>query len=378
MVSFWEHKTYFSNLDAIVVGSGIVGLTAAIHIKLSNPKLSVLVVERGFLPSGASTKNAGFACFGSPSELLDDIDNFGEDKVFQLVEKRYAGLQYLINLLGKEYIGYTANGGHEVFDSKHAYERCADRLTYLNGRLDSIIGKDVFSERNNLLNEYGFANFSHLIANKFEAQIDTGLMMESLIEKAVGLGVKILNGISINCIQSNDKEVVLDTANSSFQLKAKGVIVATNGFAKQLIPSLAVNPARAQVLITKPIEKLKLSGSFHFDEGYYYFRNVGNRVLLGGGRNLDKKGETTYEMGLTDAIQNKLEQLLRDCILPKAKYEIDMRWSGIMGMESDKSYIIKAVYPNVFCAVRMGGMGVALGSLVGNEVADQFIRMFKN
>jgi hypothetical protein len=47
------------------------------------------------------------------------------------------------------------------------------------------------------------------------------------------------------------------------------------------------------------------------DRGYYYFRNVGNQILLGGGRNLDFDAETTIELAQTEIIQNKLEQLLK-------------------------------------------------------------------
>jgi glycine/D-amino acid oxidase-like deaminating enzyme len=63
MLSLWE-KQSFLEYDVIVVGAGITGLSTAVSIKEKNPKISVLVVERGILPTGASTKNAGFACFG--------------------------------------------------------------------------------------------------------------------------------------------------------------------------------------------------------------------------------------------------------------------------------------------------------------------------
>ena len=65
------------------------------------------------------------------------------------------------------------------------------------------------------------------------------------------------------------------------------LIVCTNAFTKQLIPELDVIPFRNQVLITKKIQDLKLKGCFHYNKGYVYFRNVGNRILLGGFRNLD-------------------------------------------------------------------------------------------
>ena len=101
-LSFWERDTYFSNIDILIIGSGIVGLSAALEVKQQNPNLKVLIIERGFLPSGASSKNAGFSCFGSVSELLDDLTHTSEDVVFSLVEKRWRGLQQLRKNLGDD------------------------------------------------------------------------------------------------------------------------------------------------------------------------------------------------------------------------------------------------------------------------------------
>ena len=68
--SYWERTAFIDQADVIVIGSGIVGLSAALHLKRQQPNLNVTVLERGFLPTGASTKNAGFACFGSLSEQI--------------------------------------------------------------------------------------------------------------------------------------------------------------------------------------------------------------------------------------------------------------------------------------------------------------------
>ena len=56
-------------------------------------------------------------------------------------------------------------------------------------------------------------------------------------------------------------------------------------------------------------------------------------------------------------------------ILPETHFEIDHRWSGIMGVGDQKKPKIEQRSENVFCGVRLGGMGVAIGSLVGNELA---------
>ena len=64
-----------------------------------------------------------------------------------------------------------------------------------------------------------------------------------------------------------------------------------------------------------------------------------------------------------------IEEILKTIILPTTSFEIDQRWSGIMGVGDKKKPIIKQISNHVFCGVRLGGMGIAIGSLVGRELA---------
>ena len=86
-LSFWERDS-FLHYDFIVVGGGIIGLSTAISLRTSAPNASILLLERGIFPSGASTKNAGFACFGSLTEILSDCQRIGEDATLDIIEKR--------------------------------------------------------------------------------------------------------------------------------------------------------------------------------------------------------------------------------------------------------------------------------------------------
>ena len=122
-------------------------------------------------------------------------------------------------------------------------------------------------------------------------------------------------------------------------------------------------------MVTAPVKGLALKGTFHYDEGFYYFRNLGNRILLGGARNSALEEEATAEMITTGRIQQTLEQFLAEFILPGQSFTITDRWSGIMGMGTEKMPLIKEVSPQIFCAVRMSGMGVALAPVIGELVA---------
>lgn len=370
LLSFWEREQYLSRIDIVIAGSGIVGLHAALELKKKSPALNILVAERGALPTGASTKNAGFACFGSMTELIDDLTHRSEEDVFRLVEKRYRGLKKLRENIGDASMNLEMLGGHEVFDTKEQYEECADRMSAFNSRMQTITGmSETYVNADNKIESFGLGKVKHMIHNRGEGQIDTGRMMSSLIEKVKTMGVKILGGLEIVRIEQEDHGLTLITSNG-YSIPAKKLIICTNGFAKHLLPEEDVEPARAQVLITNEIPGLKLRGAFHYEKGYYYFRNVGNRVLFGGGRNLDFTAEKTTTHALTPVVQDKLDELLHSMILPGMKYSIDLRWAGTMGVGQTKSPIVKKISENVFCAVRMGGMGVALGSLTGEEVAE--------
>ena len=191
--SYWEYKTWFSNIDFAVIGSGIVGLTCALSLRHKFPKHKIVVFERGILPSGASTKNAGFACFGSISEILSDLETHSEDEVAQLVRKRVEGLQLLRHTLGDEQIDYHQHGGYELFTQadNQLFQTCIPQLPYINEFLEPIFNDNVFSIKEN---KYGFEKIqSQVIFNKFEGQIDTGKMMLALIKKVSQQNIQILN-----------------------------------------------------------------------------------------------------------------------------------------------------------------------------------------
>ncbi|MCP4052560.1 MAG: FAD-binding oxidoreductase [Mesoflavibacter sp.] len=364
--SYWEIKSWLTNIDFTIIGSGIVGLNCALQLKKTYPKANILILEKGVLPNGASTKNAGFACFGSLSEILDDLNTHTEAEVLRLINKRIKGLKLLRQTLGDQTINYQAFGGYELFtENEDLFENCLSKKDYINKLLKPIFNAEVFSLKDNIFNFKNIKN--QYIFNAFEGQIDTGKMMEALLQKVQSKGIKILNSITVESFSENQDSVKVKT--NQFEFLTSKLLIATNGFASQLNIQ-NVKPARAQVLITKPIKDLHIKGTFHLDQGYYYFRNINNRVLFGGGRNLDFKTEETTELAQTKLIQNKLEALLKTTILSETNFEIDHRWSGIMGVGKQKNTIVKQVSNNVFCGVRLGGMGIAIGSLIGKELAD--------
>jgi len=371
MLSYWE-KSQMLHYDFIVVGGGITGLFCALSYRDKYPKATIAILERGLFSSGASTKNAGFACFGSLTELIDDSLKMDADTLLELVEFRIKGLEHLRKTLGDIAIDYQPLGGHELFfDSQ---PNALEFLDYFNKLLKPIFNKTVYSLNNSKIKDFGFAqkHISNLIENPFEGQINTGKMMNALRSKVNRSDIYFFSNAEVTHMESheNHQDLMILLGDHSIKLKCHKLAICNNAFASRFFPHIDIKPGRGLVIVTKPIKNLKVKGCFHYNEGYYYFRNIDNRLMIGGGREQDIEIETTTEFGINGAIKAKLIEDLHKFILPTQKTPLEFEWSGIMAFGKNKTPIIKKSNENCAMGVRLGGMGIAIGSMVGKKTAE--------
>jgi glycine/D-amino acid oxidase-like deaminating enzyme len=374
MLSYWE-STHFICYDYLIIGSGIVGLSTAISLAEKYPTAKIAIMERGIFPTGASTRNAGFACFGSLTELLADSKLMPIEKVVNLVKERWQGLEKLVDRVGKNAIDYENLGGYEMITEKEL--PALEKLELVNEWLFPLFQTNVFERKDALIQTFGFnpKYVKALIFNKLEGQIDSGKMMQSLLKIAQQKGITIFTGAELVDWKDNNKIVevrIKDYARKeNITFISKKLIFCTNAFSKTFFPTIDLQAGRGQVFITKPIPNIAFRGAFHYDEGYFYFRNVGeNRILLGGGRNTDFLGEQTREIATTEKIIGTLKTLLQEVILPNTTFEIEQEWAGIMAFGAVKEPIIASHSPNVCMGIRCGGMGVAIGTQIGEKLAN--------
>ncbi len=371
MYSYWEKNYWLPEVDYCIIGAGIVGLSTALFLNQKYPSKSIAILERGALPSGASTKNAGFACYGTAGEILDDLKTIAIGEVKETVRMRYKGLQLLKSMIDLDAISYHSNGGYEVYRDKKQFEYCADRLPEVNELLCEVTGvyNTLETEQVDLR-----GNLYHkVIYNKHEGQLNPVKLVQLLSNKVRAQGILIHYSQELKSYSVSNGVVELALGTEELRCKCHKLILTTNAFTQHLIKHLDITPARNQVFITKPIPSLHLKGTFHYDKGYVYFRNVGDRVLIGGARNLvDSEQTTTDQLGINPAIVSYLKEFLRDG-LNIIDPIIEHSWSGIIAVGNSKRPIIKQVGENVFVAVRLGGMGVATGSGVAQNIVDNYL-----
>lgn len=370
--SFWENTHLIGLRDVMIIGGGFSGLWTACSLKEKYPHFRITVLESKAFGSTASTKNAGFACFGSPSEILSDYDQMGFERTVELLRWRFNGIQRIARTFRPNNIDFNRYGGWELFHEEQfaLWEKVNSNQELLNEISRTATGKVLF-DLNKPLPE-GANRFQRGAYSSHEAQLNPLLLHQQLSKKCRRMGVEILNGVSLSQYDEHSEFVEIESSVGSF--RTKNLLLTTNSHTDSFLPKENVIPARAQVFITAPIPNLPWKGIFHMDEGYYYFRNVGNRILFGGARHRDIPGETTHELGTSNVIQKDLEGQLKNYIIPNHEVAIEQRWSGIMAMGKEKSPIQKRISNRVYLSVRLSGMGVALAP----ELAVHFVQSVFN
>jgi gamma-glutamylputrescine oxidase len=370
--SFWEQDTLLKS-DFIIIGAGLTGLYTALELHARHPGKRIVVLERGSFSSGASTRNAGFACFGNVSEILDDLKHDDEETVYRLMDARYRGLQRTARLLGENRIGLEFKGSHEVFTSQNQqdWEQAFEYIPRANAMFKEICGLREVFQVVSTTETLPFHRCTGAISNAREGQLHTGKLYQALWQRVIYSGIVIHGGSEVASVEEHSAGVKL-TLSNGMQWHSDQLLVCNNAFAATLMPELEVVPARGQILVTEPFEH-RLSGIYHYDHGYYYWRDLGDRILLGGARNADFEGEHSYESQLNPRVQSTLENFLYEQILggTDQKPAVAMRWSGIMGFGPSKQPIIRSLSERIHAAVRLGGMGVALSSVMAEELAKK-------
>lgn len=365
--SYWESSS--KTFDVVIIGAGFLGSWTAYELS-KDKNLTIAVIESSSLSHGASTKNAGFACFGSATELLGDIRLLGKEKSLEITQKRLNGINKIRRILGESVISFDNCGGYELFLQDDICPK-ESNIQELNDLLQSSLSIQPFSFlTRQQISSLGFSNnVESVIANPLEGSINPIKALETLHTLAKTQGVQFFFRTQFRDFDAENGTISVVSDGAESVLFSKKVIHCTNAFTKQL----DIAPGRGQVFITSVIENLPLRGTFHYDEGYVYFRNVdsneGRKILIGGGRNKDFTTEESLEFVSNPLIIEYLQQFLSKILPSEISYTIEQSWTGIMGFSKDKLPIVKEVSPNEFVGFACNGMGVALTPIISEELA---------
>lgn len=367
--SYWESNAWLEDIDMLVVGAGIVGLSAAFHAREKHPDWRIVVVDADPLGGGGSSRNAGFSCFGSPSELQHDRQTLGDEAALKLVHRRWQGLKRLRSTFGDAALGHRRCGSIELFhDSGNEAPLSPRALDDLNAWIQPVTGvHDTFTPiSTHSLQHLRVHGGDAAVLSRFEGLLDTGKMNRAFRAMASSYGIDILTGIRVEAVQPSKIgcNIHMSALNrEATEVQTQRILVATNALGAALIPGLDVEPAVNHVMVTDPIPGFDFPYAVHMDAGYIYARPIENRMLIGGGRHWGLDESST---------RSKLLALMHELWPATQNVPVPHQWSGLLGVGKTRSPIVHQFAANAIAAVRLGGMGVAIGMEVGRLAAEEF------
>ena len=382
---YWETEHLLRPADITVVGAGIVGMSTALQVKRARPEALVRLLERDPLSSGGTTRNAGFACFGSAGEWLDDLDAVGPHALQGLIRMRAEGLAELIGLLGAEALGLRWTGGWELLSPSEEDTQLLDRIHAHWKTLQDLAGDPLHAALDHLhpaadarpalewdRNRAEALGAAHAIHLPWEGMIHTGNMVAAFHRALDDAGVQRLHGVEVKGVSSSPSGWTLDTNVGG--LHSQRIGLCTNGLVAHLVGGLEVRPVPNRVLVLRVAPGALPEGTYHIDRGYLYMRTLDDRhVLFGGGRHWG------FELPLPPGRDEATEAQWDDRLLAASRHwiqseEVTHRWTGWLGVGPDRRPLIGESQPGLHHAVRMGGMGVAIGAQVGRELAANLLK----
>lgn len=364
--SFWEDQTYLQGYDAVVIGAGIVGLSAACRLAELHPDWRIGVWEKSAFGDGGTTRNAGFACFGSPAELEEDRRVLGDAAALALVQQRLDGLRTLRSWLGDAAIGYVPCGSHALYlpDGAGMAPVSRESLRGLNEWLAPATGTAETFRREQAPAGRGLAEDVVADASPLEGAVDTGRLHRALVARALEHGVEVVRGVEVLRLDAGEPVELLVRRGEQGErtVRTPRCLVATNAFVQELLPEADARPAANRVLVTAKGAAPAAEGTYHLEAGYVYARHLPEgRLLIGGGRHwgLDEAG--------TEA---RLREWLVRLWPGAAGVPVEYAWTGLLGVGAVREPWLQAVGPGTVAAVRLGGMGVAIGAGLGRKAAE--------
>ena len=365
-LSYWESEFLSTKTDFTIIGAGLVGLNCALFLKRKFPNADINLLEKGRFSYGASSRNAGFACFGTVGELMSDLNHVSESQVWESVRRRYAGLQLLREQVGDAHMDYSACGGTEVFGSELEFEEAADQVNLYNEMISEMVGLSNTFQIADCPQPFRFN--AKAIHNGYEGQLNPGKLVRWLRRQVLKEGMAIFDGADLQSWARSESGYRLDLGPGFPELETYDLIFATNAYTSHLDVAPDIIPYRNQVLLSSPLPGFP-EGTYHYDKGYVYFRNVGERVLIGGARNLDPVSEQTAIHGHNKTIQSHLIEFAQQNI--HRDFNVEREWSGVIATGKEKNPIIKRLPSGPLLAVRLGGMGVAISTFVAHEAVTK-------
>lgn len=354
--------------DVLVIGSGYTGLHAA--IQTARAGMHTVVIDAGQIGEGCSTRNGGQVSTSIKPSFDTLQKKFGTDTATRIFQEGQASLDFTERFIADEAIDccFSVVGRFHGAHSARQYEQ----LARLADSVHPVLKTEAFVVPKSGQHSELQTDFYHggIVFPK-HASIDPGAYQAGLVQLAQQAGARLIPNCAATALSEDAKGHEVQTVQG--RVRAKHVIVATNGYSGVLLPWLQhrIIPIGSYIIATEELPKDQVDRLFPTNRilsdtrklVYYYRLSPDRKRVLFGGR-----------VSLRETDPQKSGPILRRdmiAIFPDLKdVQIAHSWMGTVGYTFD-SLMHAGQHRGIYWAGGYCGSGAGMAGYLGNVIGRQ-------
>jgi gamma-glutamylputrescine oxidase len=353
------------HFDVCVVGGGISGLSAALH--LAERGMRVALLEARFLGHGGSGRSGGQCIMGYACEMSTLEKLVGAADARRMWDLSVEGLQLQRELIARHGIDCHYTPGHMILGMKGRHDRALrEELDILGSRYDyhslRLIGRDelralIASER--YTSALFDTNGGHLHPYRYTL---------GLGRAAAAAGVALFEDSCVTRLELAQHAGADNVAHTSRgTVRARHLLVAGGALLGRLVPELArklidigtyvaatqpLGEARARALIANNAAAADMNWILD------YFRLSADHRLLFGGR-VSYSGIDPFDSGRV--LRHRMV-----AVFPQlADVRIEYAWGGFLDITMNRAPHFGRLGPNAYFIQGLSGHGMVISGIAG-------------
>ena len=377
--SFWlEGLPEFSSIsnklphrvDVAIVGSGYTGLNAALQTIRGGR--STVVFEAGVPGQGCSTKNGGQISTSIKPSLEKLSAKFGTQSGIAIRQEGENALNWIGDLITSEKIdcNFSRVGRYHAAHTQKHYELITRDAEKVN-RSEGIEAYAV--PKNEQLKELGSDVYHGGVVFPRHASVDPGKYHRGLLQRVIDAGVDVFGQCAVLDIEQTPDGFVITTQKG--KVKARDVIIATNGYTSNLTPWLQkrVIPIGSYIIATEELDPVMVNELFPTNRIasdtckviYYYRTSPDRKRILFGGR------VSATETNPLLSGPKLLKDLYR--IFPQLEgTKISHSWTGTVAYTFDEM-AHTGQHNGIYYSMGYCGSGVSMASYLGMRLGQKVL-----
>jgi glycine/D-amino acid oxidase-like deaminating enzyme len=355
-------------MDVAVVGAGLTGLSAALHVARMGAKVAVF--ERETVAFGASGRNGGMVTPGLAIGFRRAIARYGFPTASALFLTYNDAIDSVEKLVAEEGIDcdFASTGKMNLAakpDHYDGFQKTHEVLAERLGYQTHLVSKSE------MRSEIGSDYYHGAMIDPKGAGLHVGKFTRGLAESAARLGVQIHEKAPVEKVVRLDgtRHRVVTPRGS---VRANQVLVATSGYTGRPFRWLQVRivPVGSFIIVTEPLGKEvcdqllpKRRMSSDSKNLLYYFRITPDHRLLFGGR-------ARFALSSPDS-DVKSGKMLRNAMIELFPYlsdaKVDYTWGGLVDLSMDQM-VHAGVHDGLFYSLCYSGHGVQMAAHMGKKM----------